>query len=264
MEEAAERTKEKGALGLQRLELFCSLGWSLGIPRNTVTISPEGIIQRCSDPEQALAMQIFLKWVTQCYHLNQARCFGTAINFPVYNIDQDFIVDTLLRSPLDLPPEPSGGFRCEVEFPPLDALVKANATELVTIRTDLGGGYLLALKRWQDEPSIDNQEAVKASLRNYCDQICARYNVGVRQALVADIAKGILPPWTGAAGTAGKAAASFGQFATGVPFGLFAQLTGGITKLYRIYRLKKLSAKLNTKLQDVEVTLPSTERPPLA
>jgi len=117
VEEAAKRTKEKGALGLQRLELFCSLGWSLGIPRNTVTISPEEIIQRCSDPEQALAMQIFLKWVTQCYHLNQARCFGTAINFPVYNIDQDFIIDTLLlRSPLDLPPEPSEGFPMRGRF----------------------------------------------------------------------------------------------------------------------------------------------------
>ena len=63
-------------------------------------------------------MGVFLKWVTQCYRLNQARNFGTAINFPVYNIDQDFIIDTLMRSPLDLPPESSEGFRCEVEFPP--------------------------------------------------------------------------------------------------------------------------------------------------
>ena len=257
VEDAAARTKAKGALGLQRLELFCSLGWALGIPRDIVTISPADIIGRCPDAEQALAMQVFLKWVTQCYHLNQARYFGTAINFPVYNIDQDFIIDTLMRSPLDLPPEPSEGFRCEVEFPPLDALVKADATELVAIRTDLGAGYLFALKRWQREPSIDNQEAVKASLRNYCDQICARYNFGVRQALVADISKGSSSPWADVVRTA----VGIGQVVTGTPFGLFSQLASTFTTLYKYYRVKKLSARLRPKQQDVEVTLPSSEQP---
>jgi hypothetical protein len=257
VEEAADRTKEKGALGLQRLELFCSLGWALGIPKDIVTISPEDIIDRCSDTEQALAVEIFLKWVTQCHHLNQARYFGTAINFPVYNIDQDFIIDTLMRSPLDLPPEPSEGFRCEVEFPPLDALVKADATELVAIRTDLGAGYLFALKRWLHEPSIDNQEAVKASLRDYCNQICARYNLGIRQALVADISKGNSSPWAGVV----SAAAGIGQAVTGVPFGLFSQLTNTMTTLYRYYRVKKLSSQLGPKQRDLEVTLPSSDSP---
>jgi hypothetical protein len=257
VEEAAERTKSKGALGLQRLELFCSLGWSLGIPRDVVTLSPEDIIARCSDKEQELAMRVFLKWVTQCYHLNQARHFGTAINFPVYNIDQDFIIDTLMRSPLDLPPESSEGFRCEVDFPPLDALVKADTTELVAIRADLGGGYLFALRRWQREPSVENQEAVKASLRDYCNQICARYNFGIRQALVADISKGRSSPWADVV----SAAVGIGQIATGTPIGLFSQLTKTITKVYKYYRVKKLSARLRPKQQDVEVTLPSSNQP---
>jgi hypothetical protein len=255
VDDAAARTKAKGALGLQRLELFCSLGWALGIPGNNVTISPEDIIGNCSDEEQKLAMEVFLKWVTQCYHLNQARNFGTAINFPVYNIDQDFIVDTLMRSPLDLPPESSEGFRCEVDFPPLDALVKADATELVAIRTDLGAGYLFALKRWQREPSIDNEEAVKASLRNYCDQICARYDFGVRQVLRADVSKGSRSPWADVVRTA----AGIGQTATGIPFGLFSQLANTFTALYKYYRGKKLDARLRPKQQDVEVTLPSSE-----
>jgi len=255
VEEAAVRTKTKGALGLQRLELFCSLGWALGIPTDTVTISPEDIINHCANKEQALAMQIFLKWVTQCYHLNQARYFGTAINFPVYNIDQDFIIDTIMRSPLDLAPEPSEGFRCKVEFPPLDVLVRADATELVAIRTDLGNGYLRALKRWQLEPSIDHQEEAKASLRDYCDQICAYYNTGTRQALVADISKGSSSPWADVVSTV----AGIGQGVTGVPFGLFSQLANTMTALYKYYRVKKLTAQIRPKQQELEVTLPSSD-----
>src|SRR5215471_13854751 len=159
-----------------------------------------------------------------------------------------------MRSPLDLSPEPSEGFRYEVEFPPLDALVKADATELVAIRTDLGAGYLFALRRWQREPSIDNQEAVKASLGNYCDQICARYNFGVRQVLLADMSKGSRSPWADVVRTA----VGIGSAVTGTPFGLFSQLASSFTTLYKYYRVKKLGARLRTKQQDVEVTLPSS------
>ncbi len=253
VEAAVAQTLAKGAQGLQRTELFCSLGWSFGIPKNVVTISPPDIIQRCSNPEQKLGMEIFLKWVTQCHHLNQSRYFDTSMNFPVYNIDHDFLMDSLLRSPLDRAPSSGEGFRCEVELPPLDVLIAVNSSDLVKIRSDLGLGYLLALRRWQDDPTIDNQEATKNLLGDYCSQICMRYNTNVRQPLVAAIMQGRASPEV----ELGKAIMSTAGAA--VPhFGVFSQVAKPMTAIYRYVRAKKTEATLKSRSRQLEVTLAET------
>jgi len=253
VEAAVAQTRAKGAQGLQRTELFCSLGWSLGMPKKIVTISPPDIIQRCSDPEQRLAMEIFLKWVTQCHHLNQSRYFEASINFPVYNIDQDFLMDSLLRSPLDRAPSSDEGFRCEVELPPLDVLMAVDASDLVKIRADLGLGYLLALRRWQDDPSLDNQEAAKSSLGNYCSRICTRYDTDVRQPLVAAIMQGRASPEV----ELGKAVMSAAGAAF-PHFGVFSQVAQPMTTVYRYVRAKKTDASLKPRSRQLEVTLAET------
>lgn len=254
IEAAVAQTLAKGAQGLQRTELFCSLGWSLGMPKSVVTISPLDIIQRCADPEQKLAMEIFLKWVTQCHHLNQSRYFETSMNFPVYNLDQDFLMDSLLRSPLDRPPSSSEGFRCEVELPPLDVLIAANASNLVKIRADLGLGYLLALRRWQDDPSLDNQEATKSSLRDYCSQICTWYDSEVRQPLVAAIMQG-----RGASPEVELGKAIMSVVGAAVPhFGVFSQVAQPMTSIYRYVRAKKIATRIKPGSSQLEVTLAET------
>lgn len=254
VDEAIQLTKAKGGLGLQRTELFCSVGWSVGIPRNVVTIFPSDIIDRCTTDEDKLAMEIFLKWVTQCHHVNQAKSFQTAINFPVYNLDQDFIIDTLLRSPLDSPPTQSEGFRCAVELPPLDALVAADPSELVAIRSDLGLGYLHALSRWQESPTEDNQESVAGSLREYAAQICARYDVGIRQTLLASVTRGGSSPW----GEVAELAGSVTGMATGVPFGVFSQLRKTVTTLYKYVRRNARNTRLSPRKRELEITLPDS------
>lgn len=243
IEQAVHRTQTKGALGLQRMELLCSLGWSVGIPKDVVNIRPEDIIQSCADPEQQLAMEVFLKWITQCHHLNQAEYFGTATNFPVYDLAQDFIPDTVLRSRLDPSSSPSEGFRCQVELPPLDALLRADATDLLAIRCDLGVEYLYVLRRWQDKPTIDNQEVVKASLQRYCGEICARYNVGIRQALRAQGSQRTREVVDTVSGIAGVL--------TGIPLGLFLLFTRKMRMEYRYVKSKP-------RMRDVEITLPSS------
>jgi hypothetical protein len=254
VEEAIQRTMKKGHAGLQRTELFTMLGRSVGVPEKVVTIGPEEILERCVEPEQKLAMQIFMKWISQCHHLNQARYFGVAINFPAYNIDEDFIVDTLLRSPLDSPPRETEGFRCMVELPPLNALLRADATELIAIRADLGPGYLFALRRWQNDPSDDNRESVKRSLRDYSDQICARYNIGIRQAIIADIFRHSASPW----GEVVRTATSIGGTVTGVPLGVFTQFTSSVVALYKYRRVRKVTVRLSPKTREIEVTLASS------
>jgi hypothetical protein len=253
IEDAADRTRAKGAKGLQRAELFCSIGWSLGISRDTVTIKPLDIIARCDDHEQRLAMEIFLKWVTQCYHLNHARSFRTAMNFPVYDLDEDFIVDSLLRSPLDAAPMESEGFRCEVALPPLDILLHANGADLIQIRSDLGSGYLYALRKWQANPTIDNAEDTKASLREYCAQICQSYDIGIRQKFVATMTQGRLSPW----GELGRTAASGLGVATGTPIGLFSQMTKSVSTVYQYLRQRQVNARIGPSQRNLEVILPS-------
>ncbi len=198
-------------------------------------------------------MEIFLKWVTQCHHLNQSRYFDTSMNFPVYNIDHDFLMDSLLRSPLDSAPSSEEGFRCEVELPPLDVLIAVNASDLVKIRADLGLGYLLALRRWQVDPSIDNQEATKRSLRDYCSQICTRYDTDVRQPLVAAIMQGTGSPEV----ELGKAIMSTAGAA--VPhYGVFSQVAKPMTTIYRYVRAKRADARMKSSPRQLEVTLAET------
>ena len=251
--DAAARTVAKGAKGLQRAELFCSIGWSLGISRDEVTIKPLDIVTRCGDLEQRLAMEVFLKWISQCYHLNQAQSFHTAINFPVYNLDEDFIVDSLLRSPLDAAPATFEGFRCEVELPPLNVLLSADAADLIRIRDDLGSGYLYALKKWQRNPTGENQEATQASLRDYCAQICRSYDQGIRQKFVASMTQGTSSsPW----GDLGRAAASGLGLATGTPLGVFSQMTKTLSTVYRYFRRRRVNAGVASSDRDLEITLP--------
>jgi hypothetical protein len=254
VEEAAQLTTTKGALGLQRVELLCSIGWSVGIPRSTVNITPRDIIERCSGPEQRLVMEVFLKWITQCHHLNQAQQFGTAMNFPIYNLDQDFIVDSLLRTLLDPPPAFSEGFRCEVLLPPLDVLIREDARELVAIRADLGSGYLFALRRWQNEPSLSNQESVQASLGAYCEQISIMYDESILQPMVARMARG-----SSALGTVAESVGNLGGVALPTsPFGLFSQLGGLVSTVYKYVRSQRLRSRLATRRQQLEVVLTSS------
>ena len=249
VEEAAECTRRKGARGLQRLELFRSIGRRLGVPENQYKVYPMDIISRC-EGEEALAMEIFLKWVTQCYHLNQAQSFGTSINFPVYNLNQDFIMDTLTRSPLDAKPSRDEGFRCAVELPPLGTLLQTSADDLVAIRSDLGLGYFKALERWQNDPSYTNQDGVERSLRDYCEQICVRYERGVREPFVASFGRGTaLLPELGRDTLVAAVSLS-------VP-GLFVQMTKAINVIFRYIRRKRAAQKTACVSREMEITLPS-------
>lgn len=182
-EKAFERSKSKGVNGLQRADLFWAIGQHLGFKEDNISVSVNELINACQDKEKKLAMEIYLKWVTQCHHIGQAKAFSASINFPVYNIETDFIIDTVMRSPLDNPPEANEGFRCEVYLPKMEELMRVDAKELVSIRNDLGNGYLYSLKQWNNNPSERNQQDVIRDLENYCEQICFRYQK-IRPSLV--------------------------------------------------------------------------------
>ena len=78
VEEASKRTYDKGAQGLQRMELFNLIGWSLGISQEEKSVGVLDLLNACTDEQQRLAMSVYIKWITQIHNLNQATVFGTS------------------------------------------------------------------------------------------------------------------------------------------------------------------------------------------
>jgi hypothetical protein len=251
VDEAVRRTMQKGAKGLQRTELVVALGRLIGMPSGWGAQDVEDLPSHCQNEEEALAMEVFLKWITQCHHVNMARAFNTSIHFPVYNLDSDFILDSLLRSPLDPSPPLSLGFRCDVELPPFHELIQTGSVELVAIRKDLGVGYLAALRRWQENPSEDNREYVKASLTDYCERICTMYNRMVRQPFVASFGQGSprLQRW----GTVAGAGVGLVQ---DPGIGLFVTISKLVNTVYQFIRGMRIHNSLAPTEHELEITMP--------
>lgn len=172
---AAIRTVKGGHLGLRRQEVYNELGLRLGISQQTRDVSFENLMMINQDPEDKLALEIFLKWLAQCHFINQGKAFDVAINFPVYHIDEDFILDSIARTPMDSEPSKESGFRCEVSLPSFALLARSNPEDLLAIRADLGGHYLSTLAAWQQDHSDANLHAVQQALKFYCGELTARY-----------------------------------------------------------------------------------------
>ncbi|GJM11802.1 MAG: hypothetical protein DHS20C12_02050 [Pseudohongiella sp.] len=190
IEKAYDRSVRKGANGLQRADLFWVIGQDLGFSTDKITITVQDLINSCDGAEQKLALEIFLKWSSQCHHIGQAKAFEASINFPVYNLESDFILDSLLRSPSDAAPPATEGFRCEVFLPNISELLNFPSNELIAIRNDLGRGYMRELKNWNSNPTDDNREEVIISLKQYCEQICYRFRNRQYHRVVANFSGG--------------------------------------------------------------------------
>ncbi|HTH62753.1 MAG TPA: hypothetical protein VL689_21710 [Paraburkholderia sp.] len=197
VEEALKRSHDRGIDGLQRSELLNAIGRREGISISNGKIGVDEILLklRSGDPRRARSAESFLKWVTQCHHVAQSQYFGATNSFPVYSIEHDFILQSILRSPTDTAPPPTEGFRCKVRLPPMDLLLKSDASDLLSIREDIGREYLFRLESWQKQPSIQTQEAVEVALKTYCEAICVRYKHATVP-VVAVISTLSAIPWT--------------------------------------------------------------------
>ena len=100
---------------------------------------------------------------------------------------QSLVLQRMERTPDGLPRDDV--LRCEVQLPPLEALIEFDAEEVVAIRNDLREGYIYVLRKWQENPTDDNREEVSRSLREYCDRICMRYSADHLNGLVATFTK---------------------------------------------------------------------------
>lgn len=249
---AIQQTKQKGGTGLQRIELYRAIGHSLGVTEYKHHDPRLDLLAKCADNEERMRLEVFLKWLAQCHHLNYAKTFDVAINFPAYNLDKDFVIESLLRTPLDAPPPLTEGFRCKVRLPPIDEMLKSDPRNLIDIRSDLGKGYLLALKQWQADPELgENAEAVITTLQNYCEQITKRYQCGGVPVVASFGPRGSSQDLI----TPGDAVA--GHIALGVPRnGVFLTVDKHVKILYEYAPARNRGRDAAPQSRDIEVTLP--------
>jgi hypothetical protein len=252
VDEAVRQTTQKGQSGLQRTELYRAIGRSLGATDLEGTDPGHSLSGKCADKEERKTVDVFLKWIGQLHHLNFAKAFDVSINFPVYNLDEDFVIESLLRSPLDAQPTLAEGFRCTVLLPPIDELLKADPRNLSAIRSDVGKGYLLALKRWQHNPlSGENRQDVETTLQDYCQQITKRYQCGGVPVIASFGPRGTSEHVRTMGDMMGT------QLASSVPGGgVFWTIAKFVKTAYAYTRACRQELETAPRFREIEVTLP--------
>lgn len=252
--EASKRTVAKGAAGMQRVELYNLLGWSFGVPQSNVSVSAGQILSNAPDPEAKLAAELFIKWLAQCKHVVEARAFNASINFPAYDLDRDFLLDSILRSPKDSLGETQKSFRVTVKMPSLEGLLNVDGTELIAIRDELGADYLEQLEDWQNFPSMYHREKVVSSLKLYCDELSERYSRTLSTDLSVDIFSGRVRQVASAMkGTYTKLSPFFGpQIAT------LNNVARVGCAIYGVLRTEHQSRRRAPKERNIEINLSNT------
>lgn len=177
IEIAAENTQKKGAYGLQKMEIVKLLANEIKVPYSDNTTDFHHLINHARQKETKKLVEVFTKWVTQLHHVNMARVFQTALNFPVYNTNEDFLVESITRTSEDNTILPNEGFDCTVKLPPIEIITKEDPTNLISIRNELGSSYLNALRVWQSNPNDYNLDKVQVLFSDYCSRICKWYAI---------------------------------------------------------------------------------------
>lgn len=175
IELAAERTLEKGSPGLQRNEIFNLLGKDIGIP-NSTSINWGNLKKYSSNRQEWKSIVVFTKWITQCHHISMARIFESALNFPVYETNEDFLGESIVRTKNDKPMKTNEGFQSTVKLPPIEILLKESPENLISIRKEIGVVYINALRTWQANPNDNNSNKVQVLFEDYCSRICNYYD----------------------------------------------------------------------------------------
>ena len=160
-------------------------------------------------------------------------------------------MDSLMRTSIDHGPTGTDGFRCEVDFPPLEHLAEEDPSELIAIRKDLAPPYFMVLNRWVDSPNPETELAAIAELTEYCRRICHRYAQTLRGRLIAQFAKS--PKLEDSrSGIISSTVASM----TGL--GALVAIVRGSLAMYSIVRKRSIEREVDPRRKTFDVNLPET------
>ena len=166
IEEAAQRTHEKGLQGVQRAELFTTLGRELGLPKSEEGVSASRLIEHASKSRgeiETQALAAFLRWTTQVHQLTRSQLTDIEANLPVYEIDQDSFIDSLSG----VGEQVGEVLKVSLELPPSEWLFTEGVHDVLEVRETYGEEMLTALRALRGDPSAVNREWVLDSMKTY-------------------------------------------------------------------------------------------------
>jgi hypothetical protein len=250
LETACAETGKNG-FGLARRHLHEAIMCSLGLKEivGKVQFSQVATLLAASDPEKALALTVFSKWITQCHWVTFANLFSAKVSLPDYDLDRDFVADALV--PLHKK-ESNLVFTVQVALPPIEVLSRVAPNKLLEVRESAGLTYFNQLQlSLSDYSRTDQRGRITLALKRYCKAICsAAQDTGTQEAEVsfsfADVPELI---------TAGSSFLIACCLSDG-PTRQAVENVGGIFGLYVLYNLhKKLTRRVALKARDVELSV---------
>jgi hypothetical protein len=152
--------------------LAVALGHDVGDNINT----SKAMTERAASEEDKIIIEALFRWFAQTYALTLSEAVGISANFPVYDFDEDFALDSI-TAPHARSPNADPDISIDVELPPLSVLMSIPPRDLLAIRDELGREYFTAMARWNLSSGAERQAAqarVASTLRHYAARICER------------------------------------------------------------------------------------------
>jgi hypothetical protein len=146
VKEAIELAK-KNETGL-RGELMATVGRSLkgDVPSKVDDVSQ--LFDAASD-EESFFLHHFCRWMTDCYHYNQATEFGANPNFPGFEPLECLMVQSFYPKCEADTATGTENLKIDVDFSPIEVLQRIDPLELIARKKNWGLKYLCDLDRWQ-------------------------------------------------------------------------------------------------------------------
>lgn len=245
---AAARTHAAGRLGISRTEIVNVVGERYGLPN---TQDGSQIVALLSSPGPRSSVAAFLRWVTQCHHTAQARFFGTAIHFPVYQRHDSFMARrTLGRSQAA---QDDRHFELKVELPPPLKLAAVSPDELLRVRSQCGKPFFEAMDEWAYAPSDSTLKSAKVALEDYGAQLCHFFPAASLYQIELTARK---PARLSLDAVKEGAVLVNAHTGSDIPFALYIQPIASAWKLARWWVKRK---RYQPTSQNIDVALPSPE-----
>ena len=173
IEKAAQRTQDKGITGVQRAELFNTLGHELGLSLSDRGITASSLIEETSRSRgeiETQALEAFLRWATQIHQLTRSQMTNIEANLPVYDIDQDYFIDSLSG----VEDERGDALMVPLNLPPSEWLFTEGVDRVLEVREAYGEEMLAAVRALRDDSSKANRERVLDCAETYGNHISDR------------------------------------------------------------------------------------------
>lgn len=148
------------------------------------------LLNNMKDPESRLLAEALIRWFTQFYYITLSEALGVGANFPVYDVDEDFAVDSITGQHARML-SGSPDIEVSIELPPFSVLLSMSADDILAVRREYGAEYFTAMARWSNSAgkssAEDAQRDVAAAVANYAARIGRLADVNMQSQMSATL-----------------------------------------------------------------------------